>query len=312
MKPSLRVAVSLAAGLALAANMVGAAAAGGPVDRAAQTMGILGASRPGAAAATTPLTYGGGPIQQASKVYISWWGPQWVSGFTTGGYSSTQAQAYVTGFFGNVGGSPWGGIDTQYCQGVAVGTINCGSGGVHVTNPLGQLAGTWNDTTALPKRITQSSIASAALRLMSHSGGYDANATYMVFTPTGHSMSGFRTSWCAWHSVTSSGGNNVAYAYMPYIPDAGGNCGMNFVNKTNDAFGNGYFDGFSIVGGHEYAEAQTDPWPTSGSVGWQDSGGAENGDKCAWNALSSNVTLGSNSYAVQPIWSNATGGCVLQ
>jgi hypothetical protein len=88
-------------------------------------------------------------------------------------------------------------------------------------------------------------------------------------------------------------------------------CGANFINATNDSFGNGYFDGLSVVGGHEYAEAQTDPFPNSG---WLDSRGAESGDKCAWSPLSTNITLGTNFFAVQPLWSNRAnatkGGCV--
>jgi serine protease len=81
---------------------------------------------------------------------------------------------------------------------------------------------------------------------------------------------------------------------------------MNFVNTSNNSFGNGYFDGFSIVGGHEYAETITDPFP---STGWLDSSGAENGDKCAWissgQGAAANISLGVNSFAVQSLWSNA-------
>jgi serine protease len=250
------------------------------------------------------LTYHGGPIQRATVIYISWWGSQWNTGFTTGGFTSAQAQTYVTSFFGNVGGSSWINIDTQYCQGVANGTVNCGGSGTHVTNPTGQLAGTWVDTTSVPTRPTQSQIASAAIRLMNHFGGFNANATYMVFTPTAHSMRGFGTSWCAWHDDTISGGNDVAYGYIPYIPDAGTTCGRNFVNGTNNSFGNGYFDGFSIVAGHEYEEAQTDPRPSSNPA-WYDSSGNENADKCAWNPLSRNISVGGHNFAVQPLWSNA-------
>ncbi len=264
-------------------------------------------------ASVSYLTYHGGPIEATPAVYISWWGSQWSTGFSTGGYSSAKAQTYITGFFGNVGGSTWDNIDKQYCQGVAVGTINCGSSGTHITNPTGQLKGTWVDTTSVPTSPTQSQIASAAVRLMNHFGAYNKNATYFVFTPTGHSMSGFGTQWCAWHSVTTYNGNQVAYAYMPYVPDAGGSCGMNFVNSTNNSDGNGYFDGFSIVGGHEYAEAETDPHPSSGTnIGWIDGSGAENGDKCAWSSSSGNISLAnSHFYAVQPIWCNANSGCVM-
>ncbi|HEY7340827.1 MAG TPA: hypothetical protein VH591_08100 [Ktedonobacterales bacterium] len=260
------------------------------------------------AVTSSNMTYHGGPVSLAPTVYISWWGSQWNTGFSTGGYTSAQAQTYVTGFFGNVGGSSWHNIDTQYCQGVAVGTVNCGTSGQHITNPVGELAGTWVDTTSLPRRVTQSSIASAAVRLMNHFGGFNANAIYLVFTPSGHSMSGFGTQWCAWHDNTSSGGHQVAYGYIPYIPSAGSSCGMNFVNATNNSYGNGYFDGFSIVAGHEFMEAESDMTPST-SVAWQGPGGGsdENADKCAWNqngGTSTNITLGSNFYAVQPIWSN--------
>ncbi len=36
----------------------------------------------------------------------------------------------------------------------------------------------------------------------------------------------------------------------------------------------------------------------------------ENGDLCTWASNSTNITLGSNHYAVQPIWSNASNRCV--
>lgn len=252
----------------------------------------------------------GGPVEVTPAVYISWWGPEWVSGFSTGGYTSSQLQTYETGFFGNVGGSSWINSTTQYCQGVASGTVFCGSSGTHISNPTGQLKGTWNDSSTVPSSPTQSDIAAAAVRLMGQFG-YSPNATYFVFTPSGKSMRGFGTRWCAWHSSTSSSSGTLAYAYMPYVTDAGASCGQNFVNASNSSYGNGYFDGFSIVGGHEYAEAQTDPQPNSG---WLDGSGAENGDKCAWSSASTNISLGGNQYAVQPLWSNlannSAGGCV--
>jgi hypothetical protein len=255
------------------------------------------------------MTYHGGPISTAPHVYINYWGTNWATGFSTGGYTSAQAQTYINGFFSGVGGSSWGAIDTQYCQGVATGATSCPAGSTFVGNQTGLLSGTWNDTTSIPKHITQSSIASAATRLMQHFG-YDANAIYFVFTPSGHSMSGFGTQWCAWHTNTSTSSGNIAYAYQGYSPDAGTSCGMNFVNSTNNSYGNGYFDGFSITAGHEWAEAETDMWPGT-SIAWQGPGGGsdENADKCAWNqngGTSTNLSLGGHNYAVQPIWSNAT------
>jgi serine protease len=88
---------------------------------------------------------------------------------------------------------------------------------------------------------------------------------------------------------------------MPYVTDAGANCGVDFVN----AGAAGTLDGVTIVGGHEYAETETDPQPSSG---WVDSSGAEIGDKCAWVNLQ-NTSFGSASYPTQPLWSNAISGC---
>ena len=255
------------------------------------------------------LAYRGGAIEPAAKVFVVYWGPQWATGFTTGGYSSSQAQAYVNAFFGGVGGSSWANSTTQYCQGVPSGTVQCGTAGVHPTNPGNELSGgVWNDTSAVPNSPTQSQISAEASALAAHFGGVDPQADYMVFTPSGHSMNGFQTTWCAWHSSSGS----MSYSYVPYQPDAGAACGMNFVNPGNS----GYFDGFSIVGGHEYAETITDPYPNSG---WLDGRGAENGDKCAWissgQGAAANISLGGNNYAVQSLWSNAfnggSGGCVL-
>jgi hypothetical protein len=79
---------------------------------------------------------------------------------------------------------------------------------------------------------------------------------------------------------------------------------MHNVNAKSDAFGNGIFDGYSIVTGHEYSEAVTDPDNvTSVQDGWNDDQTSENADKCAW-IETQNITLGGHAYAVQPTWSN--------
>ena len=100
--------------------------------------------------ASTNLVYQGGAVEPTPVVYISWWGSQWNTGFSTGGYTSAKAQTYITDFFNNVGGTHWDNINTQYCQGIAAGSTSCGSGGTHITNPTGQLKGTWVDTTSVP------------------------------------------------------------------------------------------------------------------------------------------------------------------
>src|SRR5260221_4577308 len=119
----------------------------------------------------------------------------------------------------------------------------------------------------------------------------------------------FGTQYCAYHSSTSSTYGNVAYTNLPYITDAGASCGANFNGLGPNA-------GITIVGGHELAETISDQFPNGG---WLDSGGAENGDKCAWissgQGASANVAFSTGTYPVQSLWSNAfnsgAGGCVL-
>jgi len=310
MRRTLLVGMSIFATLTLNFALAGAVSAHGQPVHAMKVHDVKAAHHKGGG---TLLFSHGGAIERTPVVFIVFWGGQWSSGFSTGGYTSAQAQTYVQGFFRGVGGSSWASSMTQYCQNVPSGTTNCASvsGAAYVTNPSGQLGGTWVDTSIVPSKLGTSSIAGEALRAVAHFG-YNVNADYMIFTPSGSSTTGFGTQFCAWHSSTSSSSGRVSFSNMPYQPDAGAACGMNFVNQTADSFGHGYFDGFSIVGGHEYGETVTDPFPSSG---WLDGSGAENGDKCAWistgTGAAANTRLSTGSYAVQSLWSNASNGCVI-
>ena len=259
------------------------------------------------------LSYHGGVggigVETAPKVYLVLWGSQWNNNDPSG--ESAILQSFYTG----VGGSSWLNSVTQYCQGVATGTITCGSSGQHAGNQSGILAGVWSDNaSAAPSRPTQSQLAGEAVNAAGHFGNTTASSNasvqYVIATATGNSSQGFATQYCAYHSSTSSTFGNVAYTNLPYITDAGGNCGANFNGLGPKA-------GITIVGGHEMGETITDQFPNGG---WLDSGGAENGDKCAWittgnQGASANTTLSTGTFPVQSLWSNAfnsgAGGCVL-
>jgi len=277
-------------------------------------------------------------VEQKPAVYLVYWGKEWADGFQTADtdgtlFSSKSLQNYVNAFFQNVGGSPWANIQTQYCNVVLVGSTSCVGGSGFIANPKNQLKGVWTDPTPVPSDIIASGlaqnladdpIAAEAMRASAHFK-YDPQATYIILTPPRTIATG-QPVYCGYHSQTSSVdglGNpyRLQYAFIPWQnenwPGIGtSGCGMHYVNATSDAFGNGIFDGWSIVTGHEYAEAVTDPdnfatWQD----GWLDAQGSENGDKCAW-VDTQNITLGSHQFAVQPLWSNeafdATGnGCVV-
>jgi len=165
------------------------------------------------------LQSNGGAVQQTPRVYISYWGPEWnTAGAPTATHTYADAMTYNTGFFANVGGSAWNQVVTQYCMGVPRRTTTCPSGATFITNPSGQMWGAWVDTTAVPSSPSQAQIAAAAQRLADHFGvsaADYANATFMVYTPSGKSMNGFAAtggSWCAWHSSTTYKGAQFAYA----------------------------------------------------------------------------------------------------
>ncbi len=279
-------------------------------------------------------------VETKPAVYLVFWGPQWANGFTTAdakgqAFTSQQLQKYVTSFLTNVGGTSWASISNEYCKNVPAGATGCSStaGASYITSPRNQLKGVWTDSTPVPSDIIASGlaqnldddpIASEAMRASAHFK-YDAQATYIVLTPPSTIATG-QPVYCGYHTQTTSvdGVGNpyrLQYAFIPFLnmswPGLGaGGCGMNSVNVNSDSFGHGVFDGYSIVIGHEYEEAITDP-DNFASVqdGWNDAQGSENGDKCAWTDLANVNMYGGTSFAVQPLWSNrsfdANGqGCV--
>jgi hypothetical protein len=234
------------------------------------------------------LKWHGGDIQANPKVFITFWG--WHGADPAG------EAPYLQAFFNGVGGSAYGNIQTQY-----------GGNNGDVGNPGGQLHGVWfDDSSTLATTITKNDVAWEGVRSAQHFG-YDADANYFVATPSGVTDGGFGVNYCAYHGNTSG---NVRFTFMPYMSDAGGSCGQNAVNSGSA----GTLDGVSIVGGHEWAEAITDPDVHSG---WFDRFGDENGDKCAWSlgaGAPKNVWFPTGTFPVQSLYSNAAvpgvGRCV--
>lgn len=280
-------------------------------------------------ASANNLIYHGGTVEVTPAVYLVYWGTEWQAGFSmTHGaqtYPSSTIQTYLNTFFSNVGGSPWAGVQTQYCDGVMAPAFSCTgqAGAVQISNPSGQLKGTWVDPTPVPSNITTTGLVSnvttdpleqEAINASAHFG-YDQDATYFIFTPPGHGATLYGSVYCAYHSETMhTTSPGVRYAFLPFVTEQGAGCGVDAVNQ-DDPFGHGYLDSYSIVGGHEYAEAVTDPGNLSGfQDGWNDATTSENGDKCAWTGLQ-NISLGSQYFAVQPLWSNRAnsghGACAL-
>src|SRR5205807_2280935 len=190
----------------------------------------------------------------------------------------------------------------------------------------GALAGIWYDNSAAsPSQASGKQLAAEAVKAAGHFGNTTQTsnryAQYVILSPTGTHPDGFNTpggGFCAWHDyngdTTLSGGGaapspygDIAFTNMPYVADMGASCGANFVSNS--------LDGYSIVGGHEYAETLTDQNPAGGWV--NNTGcsftGQENGDECAWissgQGAAALVAFSTGSFAMQSTWSNDTNRC---
>jgi serine protease len=266
-------------------------------------MGTVGQYRSRRQRTITQLAYGGGQIQTAPEVFLVFWGSQWAS-------DPSGEAAILQSFYSGIGGSSWENTDTQYCQGAAVGATTCKKGTTPVGNPAGELGATpWYDNaSAAPAKPLTSDLSDEALRAVAHFG-YSAQAQYVIATATGDNSAGFGSGYCAFHSSTSTPDGDVAWTDLPYITDAGATCGADFNGLGPNA-------GITIIAGHEFAEAATDPVP---STGWLDDLGSELADKCSFigsgQGAVADVTLSTGTFPVQSLWSNALnhgkGGCVL-
>ncbi|MHB8573227.1 MAG: hypothetical protein ACYDAY_09820 [Candidatus Dormibacteria bacterium] len=253
------------------------------------------------------LEYGGGAVQHNPHAYIVYWG--WTK-------DPAAMAPRLESFLSGAGGSPWLDTQSQYCDGTMQADFYCAAGAGHVGNPSGLLRGVWHDNVnAVPNLAKQDDVGkdpdlqAEAVRAAAHFGDYSVDAQYVIATPMGNSGAGFAANgsatggWCAYHYAAPdpAHGQGVVYTDLPYLPDAGGSCGANFVNSSAI----GALDGVSIVEGHEFAEAMTDPIPFGG---WISADGSETGDKCAWVSIgpgaTGNITLPTGNFPVQSLWSN--------
>jgi hypothetical protein len=259
------------------------------------------------------------------RVYLVFYGSQWGTPKTSGGITTFSKDPsgearYVQKLFKGLGtgGEHWSGVMTQYCQDVSLGAQTCPSSAPHVAYPTGgALAGVWADVgSRSPAQANANQLAQQAASAAAHFGNTTAaanrDAQYIILSPHGTDPDQYKeVGFCAWHDYTGDstldGGGAVSPGYiaftnMPYVTDAGANCGVNFIPNGS----NSKRDGISIVVGHEYAETITDQDPP---FGWVDSSGNEVADKCAWKKPGTPggvavLKLPTGSFAMQGIWAN--------
>jgi hypothetical protein len=279
----------------------------GIVPPAGQRVTARAAAASGCTEPNCDVSYNSGPVQHAPHVYLLLWGPGWSA--------SSAAYSYLKSFYGGLGMSPrdtWSAVTSQYGD---------GSGHPGFASPV--FEGAWKDTSAPPASVTPADLAAEADWLVGHlglTGTGLAGAQVVVASQPGSCFSdGFvgscgklskSGSYCAWHSYSGT----VSFTNLPYLLDAGTDCGEHWINKGSA----GTYDGFSMVAGHEYAESITDPQISA----WYDPAdtisGGEIADKCAWGGAGwsggdpeGDVTLSTGRFAMQSLWSNVGGRCVM-
>jgi hypothetical protein len=263
-----------------------------------------------------PLNYHGGRVQLNPHAYLVFWGSIWNDNVTKdagGVYTHYQTRQLMETFFSGLGGTSYTNILTQYTDGSLT----------HITNPatITQLPqDAWTDTTNPPTQVDVSDYNTETQRAKTRFG-FNYYGVYMIFTPSGVIWSqGGNTQICGYHQA--NGPTDAVWAAVGYT---NGNaqhvsCGEQDVNPagspSGDAFGDGHYDGWTMTAYHEYIEAVTDPY---GSTGWADNNYDEIGDKCAdtdarqkgvnYLVPLGNARVNGRLVAVQTAFSNADSGC---
>jgi serine protease len=251
-----------------------------------------------------PMSYGGGPVQHTPHVYLLLWG-NWSSA------GELASAAYLENFYSGLGVEPqdfWSPVTSQYGD---------GSGSPTFTGSVYE--GVFQDPSTPPSDTTDAQFAAEAVAFATNQGITDlTDAQVVIATPPGTCPNGFYApgcaggsgSYCAYHDSS----NGVPFTNLPYLLDSGSGCGENFINSGSA----GTYDGFSVIGGHEYAESVTDPIPPTGWIDQNDQYGGEIGDKCAWGGGNwgghdpyGDAALSTGSFAMQSLWSNAANACVM-
>lgn len=226
-----------------------------------------------AAPPAAKVTYRGGPLLAAVKVFTIFWGNAWQKS----PYANVQTQ--INQFFEFVLRSEL--LDQLAEYSVAGQTIGHGSfiGTATITKP--PLTHSISDSAI--QEMLQQEISSKSVSQP------DANTLYFNYLPPGTAVvqGGSRScqAFCGYHDTF---GRGVYYAVMPFPNCAGCLGGLTVL------------DALTSTSSHELCEAITDPVP---GQGWYDDTHGEIGDICAWK------TKRLSSYTVQLEWSNKTASC---
>lgn len=232
----------------------------------------------GGGAGTNPdMTYHNGPILPSVTVKAIWWGSSWPT-YTGDEISGLDKwYTYVGTAAGNAGSSYDATVD-EY-------TDNSANQVSTATTYQGHVV----DGSSVPRHLSTSAVLAEVCKVVSSPV---ANAYYPVYTdkPRGGA------NYCAYHSWGSCNGKAIEFGFFFKLDgDPGCDPGSTVGGQSQG------LQAIANVTGHELSETRSDP---KGNA-WYDSGGAENGDKCAWTFGGAFVTfVDGTNWKIQGNWSN--------
>jgi hypothetical protein len=220
------------------------------------------------------MTSHGGAIMPSAAVTAIFWGASWAN--------TTFVADKMTGlasFYQGYGGTNYALASTEY-------TGTNGQVGTAIA-----YGGSLVDTSAAPARAPKVSAIQAEVCKMIANPSPDAYYPVYVDAPRGSAQ------YCAWHSYGSCNGVPVQFGFF-FNLDGDAGCDP---QDSRTVWSQG-LEALANVSAHELSETVTDPR----NGGWYDSGGNENGDKCAWTFNVPSVTFANGSaWKLQGEWSNA-------
>src|SRR5215469_4591933 len=251
------------------------------------------------------LYHGGKILTGRVPIYVIYYGG-------IGSFPST-TQPIVNSFLAGLGGTPQFEVNQTYCN---VNTTTCPDGGTSVSGKLSyDLGHIYYDSGSQGNALKSSDIRKIVESALTGPGHLptDDSAVYIVITAPTTKASGFCTSYCAYHtaSTTIVSGHTIHYALAPEPNSKCTACDGNFAmgeSKTpNDDPG---ADEIVDALMHEISETVTDPDISA----WYTTSGAENGDLCNFvygtasvpsaTGATANASWGGYSYLIQLIWEN--------
>jgi hypothetical protein len=265
-----------------------------------------------------PVRFHGDVVMHTLTAYLIFWLPGGHT-FEPGG-SDKRFEALIGQYIGDVGGTPFYGLLSQYWdyQGAVVNSVTLGASSVD-TAPYPH-AGTRGDP------VSADDIEGEVERVRA-ANKWTADSEHMIFVFTGYNVescvparSGTECSfgnngrhYCAYHSDFPGFAGRVIYAYLPVLSDCSQLPELSTYGSPNhDVIADATINSMS----HEHFEAVTDPFGRSWFDG--DPSRGEIGDKCEYRfgavrGDGSNITLNhGHAYLLQEEWSNRAGRCALE